>query len=160
LIKEKIIRSHQLGINIHMKQEKSKTGPKPKEMIEGTIVGLPVGRNKTVIPPDQVEELAALGCRDIEIAKFFGLSESTLRYNFQDYLDLGREHLKIKLRRALLQNACTNMNAAVQIFLAKNILGMSDQQTDAESNQPLPWNESEEIEIDQLEDEPVKDIDE
>jgi hypothetical protein len=37
---------------------------------------------------------------------------------------------------------------------------MSDQQTDAESNQPLPWNESEEIEINQLEDEPVKDIDE
>lgn len=128
--------------------DKKKTGPKPKELVEGTILGLPVGRDKTVIPPDQVEELSALGCRDNEIANFFGVSESTLRYNFSAELTKGKEQLKIKLRRAMLQNACTNMNASVQIFLAKNILGMSDQSMDSESNAPLPWIESDDADID------------
>jgi hypothetical protein len=41
----------------------------------------------------------------------------------------------------MLNNACRNMNAAVQIFLAKNILGMSDNPYDSESNAPLPWTD-------------------
>lgn len=127
-----------------MKDEQKKTGPKPKQLIEGTIVGLPVGRDKKVIPPDQVYELAALGCRDTEIANFFGLAETTLRYNFSAELTKGREELKITLRRSMLKNATVNMHAAVQIFLAKNILGMSDSPVDSESHQPLPWVESEE----------------
>lgn len=127
-----------------------KTGPKPKQLTEGTIMGIVVGREKTVVPPDQVEELAALGCRDIEIANFYGITESTLRYNFSAELTKGKEHLKIKLRRAMLQNACSNMNAAVQIFLAKNILGMADTPHASESNQPLPWNETDDTEIDEF----------
>jgi hypothetical protein len=121
-----------------------KTGPKPKELVEGYYLGLPVGRDKLVVPPDQVEELAALGCRDNEIANFFGVKEDTLRYNFADYLTKGRAQLKITLRRAMLTNAKGNMNAAVQIFLAKNILGMSDVPVDSEANAPLPWVETEE----------------
>lgn len=123
--------------------ENKKPGPKPKELVEGTIMGLPIGRDKKVIPPDQVYELAALGCRDTEIANFFGIAESSLRYNFSAELTKGREELKITLRRAMLKNATVNMHAAVQIFLAKNILGMSDSPIDAEANAPLPWNESE-----------------
>jgi hypothetical protein len=42
----------------------------------------------------------------------------------------------------MLNNACKNMNAAVQIFLAKNMLGMSDQLINTDSNEPLPWVES------------------
>ena len=110
-------------------------------LTEGTILGIPTGRDKTIVPPEQVQELAALGCTDRDIANFFGVSESTLRYNFSDYLIKGREELKITLRRAMLQNACRNMNAAVQIFLAKNILGMTDQPLQGESNAPLPWRE-------------------
>lgn len=121
-----------------------KTGPKPKELVEGYYLGLPVGRDKRVVPPDQVEELAALGCRDNEIANFFGVKEDTLRYNFADYLTKGRAQLKITLRRAMLTNAKGNMNAAVQIFLAKNVLGMSDAPVDSEANAPLPWVETEE----------------
>lgn len=127
-----------------MKKEPNKTGPKPKELTEGTILGLPVGRDKKVVPPDMVQELAALGCRDVEIANFFGVSESTLRYNFSAELTKGKEELKITLRRAMLKNATVGMNAAVQIFLAKNILGMQDTPINAESNAPLPWVESEE----------------
>lgn len=134
------------SINIDMENEsenKSKTGPKPKELVEGTILGLCIGRDKTVVPPDQVQELAALGCTDRDVANFYGISESSLRYNFSDYLVKGREELKISLRRAMLRNAISNMNAAVQIFLAKNMLGMTDQPINSENHTPLPWVESE-----------------
>lgn len=119
----------------------TRPGPKPKELIEATYLGIPVGRDKKVIDPDEVEKLAALGCRDNEIANFFGIKDDTLRYNFADNLTKGREELKISLRRAMLKNACNNMNAAVQIFLAKNILGMSDSPVDSDSNKPLPWSD-------------------
>ena len=122
----------------------NKTGPKPKRIVEATIRGIAVGRDKKVIPPEDVEKLAALGCRDNEISNYFGIKEDTLRYNFADYLTKGREELKITLRRAMLNNACKNMNAAVQIFLAKNLLGMADQPLNSEDNQPLPWVESKE----------------
>ena len=121
----------------------SKTGPKPKTLVEGTILGKIVGRDKKLVPPDEVEKLAALGCRDNEIANFFGIKDDTLRNNFADNLIKGRENLKITLRRAMLNNACSNMNAAVQIFLAKNILGMSDQGQDSADKQPLPWSDDE-----------------
>jgi hypothetical protein len=41
----------------------------------------------------------------------------------------------------MLDNACRNMNAAVQIFLAKNILGMQDTPTNSDDKQPLPWSD-------------------
>lgn len=110
--------------------------------MEGIINGIPVGRDKTVVPPDQVEELAAIGCKDSEICNFFGIAPSTLRYNFSAELVKGRERLKISLRRSMLHNACTNMNAAVQIFLAKNLLGMADTPVNSDENQPLPWIET------------------
>lgn len=125
----------------------SKTGPKPKELVEGTIQGLCVGRDKRVVPPDQVEELASLGCSNTDIANFFGVTEQTLRYNFSEYLVKGKEQLKITLRRAMLKNATVNMNAAVQIFLAKNILGMTSEPLSSESNSPLPWNETDDSEV-------------
>lgn len=124
-----------------LKPAKLKTGPKPKELVEGTYMGLPVGRDKKIVDPQEVEKLAALGCRDNEIANWFGIKDDTLRNNFADNLIKGREDLKITLRRAMLNNACKNMNAAVQIFLAKNILGMSDVPTDSDANKPLPWSD-------------------
>jgi len=53
----------------------------------------------------------------------------------------------------MFENACDNMHASVQIFLAKNILGMSDSPIDAEANAPLPWNETDNtVEIEEYED--------
>ena len=123
----------------------NKTGPKPKQLVEGTIMGLEVGRgeNKTVVPPDQVYELASIGCTDKEIATFFQVKPDTLRRNFAAELAKGREFVKIRLRRAMFKNACDHMNAAVQIFLAKNVLGMTSEPVDTEANAPLPWNEFE-----------------
>jgi len=118
-----------------------KTGPKPKELTEGTILGLPVGRDKKIVPPDQVQELASLGCTDRDIANFFGVKEDTLRYNFAEYLLKGREELKISLRRSMLKTAHGG-NAAVLIFLAKNLLGMSDAPINTDDKQPLPWTDT------------------
>ena len=114
---------------------------KQKELVEGVIEGFPIGRDKTVVPPDQVQELAALGCSNRDIANFFGIEETNVSRHFAAYLIKGREELKIALRRAMLNNACKNMNAAVQIFLAKNMLGMSDVPLNSEDKKPLPWSD-------------------
>jgi hypothetical protein len=112
---------------------------------EGTKIvhGLIVGRNQVVVPPEEVEDLAALGCTDRDIANWFGIKEDTLRYSFADYLIKGRENLKISLRRAMLKNACVNLNAAVQIFLAKNMLGMSDNGMVNDGSKVLPFTDDE-----------------
>lgn len=123
--------------------KENKRGPKPKELVEGHYLGLPVGRNNTVVPPDMVQELAALGCLDKEISNFFGIKDDTLRRNFADELTKGREEMKVKLRKAMFQNACSHMNAAVQIFLAKNLLNMSDNGLNA-NQEPLPWSDDDE----------------
>ena len=109
---------------------------------ETIIQGKLVGRDNIVIPPEQVEDLAMLGCNNKEIANFFGVTESALGRNFAIELTTGREILKQKLRRAMLHNACVNMNAAVQIFLAKNILGMTDSPVSADAT-VLPFSDDE-----------------
>lgn len=119
-----------------------KTGPKPKTLVTVEVTGYQVGRGitKKVVFDEDVYKLAALGCNNREIATWFDIDDQTLAYNFKDILAKGREDLKHSLRRAMLKNAM-NGNAAVQIFLAKNLLGMSDSPIDSEANAPLPWND-------------------
>lgn len=117
-----------------------KPGPKPKELVEGTYMGIPVGRDKKVIDPEEVEKLAAIGCKDSEIADWFGIKYDTLRNNFSDQLTKGREHLKQSLRRAQL-NLALSGNAVMLIWLGKNILGQSDTGVNSDNNQPLPWSD-------------------
>ena len=105
---------------------------------QGLVVGR--GTNQKVVPPDEVYYLASLGCTIKEIAKWFGVSESTMKYNFADYIDKGYEETKQKLRQAMLQNAWKG-NAALQIFLAKNMLGMSDSPTNTDNDKVLPWQD-------------------
>lgn len=120
----------------------SKTGNKPKQLVAVEVYGYEVGRgkNKRVVFPEDVYKLAAIGSTDREIARWFSIDENTLRYNFSDIMEKGRTDLKHSLRRAMLKNAL-NGNAALQIFLAKNFLGMSDNPVDSEENKPLPWSE-------------------
>jgi hypothetical protein len=120
---------------------RKKTGPKPKQLTAKTVLGLPVGRDKKIVPPEEVYKLAALGCKNVEIAEWFGVSEDAISSNFAAELVKGRVAVKISLRRAMLNNACQNMHASVQIFLAKNFLGMSDNPVDSEANAPLPWSD-------------------
>ena len=124
----------------------SKTGPKPenkKKLVAVEVFGYEVGRGlrKRVVSPEDVYKLAALGHTDREIATWFSIKEDTLRYNFADIMAKGRQEMKTALRNAMFKNAL-NGNAALQIFLAKNMLGMSDNPTGTEDKKPLPWNDS------------------
>lgn len=119
----------------------NKPGPKPKQIVTGEIEGIQCGWDKTVVPPEQVYDLAVLGLTNKEIGNFYNVNENTIARNFVAELQKGREMTKIKLRRAMMKNATEHMNAAVQIFLAKNVLGMTDQPIGTEANKPLPWNE-------------------
>jgi len=112
----------------------------------GTVTkeGLKVGRGdrQRIVPPDEVFKLGALGCTDTEIATWFGIDQQTLRYNFKEYLAKAREDIKIRLRQAMFKNALGG-HAVMQIFLAKNLLGMSDNPAHTESQEPLPWSDAE-----------------
>lgn len=120
-----------------------KTGPKPKDLVTVEVTGYEVGRGirKKVVFDQDVFKLAAMGCTNKEIATWFDIDENTLAYNFATIMAKGREQLKQSLRRAMLHNAIVNNNAAVQIFLSKNLLGYSDNPIDSEANQALPWQD-------------------
>jgi len=93
---------------------------------------------------EQITRLGELMCTKSEIAHVLGCNISTLKRDAKalEQIEVGHSMGKIKLRRAMMRNACENMNAAVQIFLSKNLLSMSDQgMIDSTNNAPLPWNE-------------------
>ena len=107
-----------------------------------TVEGVVVGRDKTVIPPEEVFKLASIGCKDTEIADWFGIDGNTLRYNFSVEILKGRETLKQSLRKAQLQVAL-NGNPTMLIWLGRNLLGQTENPIDVDNNKILPWVESE-----------------
>lgn len=121
---------------------KGKPGPKPKQLQPKTVMALPVGKDNTLVPPEEVFKLASIGCKNIEIAQWFQVSEEAISRHFKTELERGRAQVKISLRRAMLDNACKHMNAVVQIFLAKNMLGMTSEPLASEAHQPLPWSDN------------------
>lgn len=126
-------------------RDPSKTGNKPKQLKAIEVFGYEVGRGlrKKVVIPEDIYKLAAIGCTDREIAQWWDIDENTLRYNFKDVMAKGRQDLKAALRTAMINNAIKNNNAALQIFLAKNMLGMSDNPNQSDEHKPLPWNNDE-----------------
>jgi len=132
--------------------DKKKPGPKGGPRLGEKIVqGYIIGRNKTVVPPDEVEQLAAYGMKTTEIADWFGVNEQTLTYNFKDIILKGRTKMKMSLRVAMYKNAIDSNNTTMQIWLSKNHLGMSDTPLDGDANAPLPWVEDSEEEVDNIE---------
>ncbi len=113
---------------------------KPRKTGTKIVEGVVVGRDKKVIPPEEVFKLAGIGCKDIEIADWFGIDNNTLRYNFSAELTKGREYLKQSLRRAQLEVALKG-NAVMLIWLGKQYLGQSDNNLDTNENQVLPWKD-------------------
>lgn len=109
---------------------------------EVTRQGLVVGRgaNKKVVPPDEVYKLAAFGCTMEEMADWFGINRETLKYNFIEYINKGRADTKQRLRNAQIKLALGG-NAAMLIWLGKNMLGQSDNPLNREDNEPLPWSD-------------------
>ena len=97
------------------------TERKQEKLGEKTVQGRVVGRNKTVVPPEEVYKLAQIGCKNQEIADWFGIDENTLSYNFSVELLKG--------------------NATMLIWLGKNILGQSENPFDSDAQEPLPWQD-------------------
>lgn len=123
-------------------QDPSKTGPQPKKLKAIEVYGYEVGRGnrRRIVTPEDVYKLAQIGCTDAEIAQWFDIAYDTLRYNFADVMAKGRQDLKAALRTAMIKNAM-NGNAALQIFLSKNLLGYSDNPTNTDDQKPLPWSD-------------------
>lgn len=124
-------------------RDPSKTGPQAKQLKAMEVWGYEVGRGnrRRIVNPDDVYKLAAIGCNDAEIATWFDINEDTLRYNFKSVMLKGRQDLKASLRTAMINNAIKNNNAALQIFLSKNLLGYSDNPQNTEDSKPLPWTD-------------------
>lgn len=113
---------------------------KSKKIGEKTIEGKIVGRDKTIVPNEEVYKLAQIGCKNQEIADWFGIDENTLTYNFSEDITKGRENLKQSLRRAQLKLALSG-NATMLIWLGKNILMQQENPVNTDSGSPLPWPE-------------------
>ena len=115
------------------KRQYKKEGEMTKK---GYVVGR--GTNKKVIPPEEVEKLAALWCTYNEMADWFEIPVETLKYNFRDEIAKGRSKTKQALRRAQIGLAL-NGNVAMLIWLGKNILGQSDkpEESDSRANDEL-----------------------
>jgi hypothetical protein len=125
---------------------------------EKTVEGKIVGRNRAIVPPQEVEDLAALGCNNKEIYTWFGITEGALFRNFAAELEKGRNRLRQSLRRAMLQNACVHLQPAIQIFLAKNLLGMSDSGLTGEDNKPLPWSDTDDESVEEEDEEELNNL--
>jgi len=84
-----------------------------------------MGRPLIPIDPEEVLKLSQLGCKNDEIADFFGCSAQTIETRFQPELDKGRSELKISLRRLQIQ-AAEKGNVVMMIWLGKQLLGQID----------------------------------
>jgi hypothetical protein len=122
----------------------SKTGPKGKRLVAIETMGYQVGRGlkRRVVSPQEVYKLATIGCSDSEIARWFDIDDQTLRYNFKEIIEKGREELKQSLRMAQIKLALTG-NAVMLIWLGKNILGQQDAPSNTDDKKALPWTDDE-----------------
>tara|TARA_B100000575_G_scaffold236578_1_gene198552 strand:- start:226 stop:525 length:300 start_codon:yes stop_codon:yes gene_type:complete len=89
------------------------------------------------IDTKQLQNLARLGCTNIEIADFFGCSENTIR-RYGEYLTKGRAECKMRLRQMQWRSA-EKGNVTMQIFLGKQVLGQSDSPDSSGMLEPLPF---------------------
>lgn len=93
--------------------------PKPE------VKKVKTGRKPLNIDAEQVYKLALIHCTTREIAAFFDCSVDTIRDRYSDIIEKGKEEGKTRLRRVMIQKAMEG-NVVMLIFLAKNLLGMSD----------------------------------
>src|SRR5690242_12967431 len=104
------------------------------------------GRPVIELDLDLVEDLAAIQCTDEEIAAVLNVSVDTITRRkqkapeFAEKLAAGRSRGRASLRR-LQWRIAEQGNAAMAIFLGKNLLGQRDkfEEPAGDTNQPLPW---------------------
>ena len=103
------------------------------------------GRPPVEIDLTLVEELAAIGSTDDEIAAVLRVSTDTIGRRkknpaFLEALEAGRGRGRVTLRRLQWQSASTG-NTTMLVWLGKQMLGQRDKREDtaADGNLPLPW---------------------
>ncbi len=84
-----------------------------------------MGRPCIKIDPEQVKQLARIGCTYPEMAAVLGCSQGVLERRFKGAVKEGQEHLKASLRRMQYTSA-TNGSVAMQIWLGKQYLGQNE----------------------------------
>jgi hypothetical protein len=102
------------------------------------------GRPRIELDYEEIYRLAVIGCTKREISYVLDIHEDTLarRKEAIEAFERGAENSKVRLRRAMMQNAIDRMNPTIQIFLAKNMLGMSDQgNANTDGDGILPWSD-------------------
>ena len=85
-----------------------------------------MARPKLEINPEQVRQLARIGCTYPEMAAVLECSEMTLERRFVGIIKEGKEHLKASLRRMQYTSA-QNGNVTMQIWLGKQLLNQKDE---------------------------------
>lgn len=101
------------------------------------------GRKPLELDESVLEKLAELHCNYKEIAYVMECSTDTLKRRYAEIINKGYAQGKIKLRRAMMRNALENDHAVMQIFLAKNLLAMSDSGNNSDDDTILPWETDE-----------------
>ncbi|NDD53269.1 hypothetical protein EBZ39_05245 [bacterium] len=84
-----------------------------------------MGRPKKPVDPKMVQDLAAIGCKNNEIATLLDVSANTIERRFAPQLRKGRENLKMSLRRWQLE-AAKKGNVAMLIWLGKQYLSQTE----------------------------------
>ena len=97
-----------------------------------------VGRPKAKVDVEILKNLASIGCPTYEIASVMNVSARTLKRNFAEIIDQYREQGKASLRKKMYDKAVKKDNTMMQIFLSKNMLGMSDKVQQTNVTEPLP----------------------
>ena len=97
-----------------------------------------VGRPKIILDIEILKKLASIGCPTYEIASVLGVSARTLERNYAEIIDTYREKGKSSLRKKMWDKAIKKDNTLMQVFLSKNVLGMSDKVQQTNVTEPLP----------------------
>ena len=97
-----------------------------------------VGRPKAEVDVEILKNLASIGCPTYEIASVMNVSARTLKRNFAEIIEQNREKGKASLRKKMYDKAVRKDNTMMQIFLSKNMLGMSDKVQQTNVTEPLP----------------------
>ena len=96
------------------------------------------GRPKIIVDIEILKNLASIGCPDYEIASVLNVSARTLKRNYAEIIDTYREKGKSSLRKKMWDKAIKKDNTLMQVFLSKNVLGMSDKVQQTNVTEPLP----------------------
>lgn len=107
---------------------------------------------------EQIENLAAFGCTDEEIAVLAGVSEGTIKRSFDPLLKKGRAGLRTNLRSAQVKKALgvyvpeydkqgnrvdlylSPPDNTMLIWLGKQYLSQSDKVETKDTSEPIDWD--------------------